>query len=338
LGLLLRYCSTTKRLQTLTYVLVAIGIASALFGLLRSQFPEPLLTTLNERLPLPDSYGQLRNRNHFALLMEMTIGLALGLCIADRARWKRLVLYIFLALILWTALLLTHSRGGVLALLLEIVFLFLLVRGARNIPRSLQSGKDHRRFGKEWRARGMVTSIAAVTIIIAGVWASVVFIGGEETVGRLELTPDEFVSRADGPPRILRPQIWQATLSLIEEHPFVGVGFAGYPTAIPRYLKATGQWTLEQAHNDYLELLASGGLVAAAIAIWFFACFVRLATARLQHTAKYERFLICGALASLFAVAVHSFFDFGLHILVNSLICTGLIALVIKTGSASPTR
>jgi O-antigen ligase len=335
LGLLLRYCSTARRLETLAYVLIAIGIASALFGLLRSHLPDPLLTAVNSRLPLPESYGQLRNRNHFALLMEMTIGLVLGLGIADRGRWKRLIVYASSGLILWTALLLTHSRGGVLALLLEVVFLFLLISFTGKMSKSGKVGEE---IPKRVRARHLVTSVVALTMIVAGVWASVVMIGGEETIGRLEMTPDEFVSHTNSPPKLLRPQIWQASLELIKENAIVGVGFAGYATAITRHVNASGQWTLEEAHNDYLELIASGGVVAAALCIWFFALFIRLSTYRLRNAVVYERALICGALAGLFAVAVHSFFDFGLHITVNSLVCAGLITLVVKTGSASPTR
>ena len=335
LGLLLRYGSTARRLHTLAYVLIAVGVASALFGLLRSHLPEPLLTTVNSHLPVRQSYGQLKNRNHFALLMEMTIGLVLGLGIADRRRWKRVALYASLGLILWTALLLTHSRGGVLALLLEVVFLFLLIRATRTVFKSANVGPE---IPKRARARRLVTSVVALAMIIAAVWASVVLIGGDETIGRFELTPDEFASHTNSPPRLLRPQIWQATLGLIKENAFVGVGFAGYTTAITRYVNASGQWTLEEAHNDYLELIASGGVVAAALGIWFFTFFIRLSTDRLKKSAVYDRALICGALASLFAVAVHSLFDFGLHIMVNSFLCAGLITLVIKTGPPSPSR
>jgi O-antigen ligase len=50
---------------------------------------------------------------------------------------------------------------------------------------------------------------------------------------------------------------------------FLGVGFAGYSVAIPRYLKSSGEWTPQQAHNEYLEVLASGGAVGALLCGWF---------------------------------------------------------------------
>jgi hypothetical protein len=38
----------------------------------------------------------------------------------------------------------------------------------------------------------------------------------------------------------------------------------------------------------------------------------------------------CGSLAGLFAVAVHSLFDFGLQITINSLVCLLLIVLAVR--------
>ena len=42
-----------------------------------------------------------------------------------------------------------------------------------------------------------------------------------------------------------------------------------YWAAVPKYHDASGRMTPQEAHNDYLEVLASGGLVAAALVAWF---------------------------------------------------------------------
>ncbi|MGH9970462.1 MAG: O-antigen ligase family protein [Pyrinomonadaceae bacterium] len=336
LGLLLRYASSERRLVILAYLVIGIGLASAVFGLFRSEMPQSLMALAGERLRSRSSYGQFENRNHFAFLMEMSLGLVLGLSIGDRARMRRLVLYVFSGLILWAALLLTHSRGGVLSLLLEIPFFFLLFSTVRNVAAATLTSNGRPGIEKGRRAPRLITSIVAVSLILAGVGASVVFIGGDETIRRLERTPNEFVSRTNGSPKVARPQIWKATLELIKANRFVGVGFAGYSMAIPRYLNASGQGTIQEAHNDYLELFASGGVVAAALGIWFFGIFTRLAKVRLRETTGYYQALSCGAIAGLFGVAVHSFFDFGLHITVNSLVCTGLIVLAVKIAYNPP--
>ena len=52
-------------------------------------------------------------------------------------------------------------------------------------------------------------------------------------------------------------------------HPFLGVGLGGYWIGITAYHDASGLMTPQEAHNDYLELLSSGGLIGFAIGVWF---------------------------------------------------------------------
>jgi O-antigen ligase len=72
-----------------------------------------------------------------------------------------------------------------------------------------------------------------------------------------------------------RKEIWVATWKMIKVHPFIRVGFGGYWVAITRYHNASGRMTPQQAHNDYLELLASGGIIAAALMCWFAVLFLK---------------------------------------------------------------
>jgi O-antigen ligase len=328
LGLLLRYVSSVTRLQILIYVVIGIALASALFGLLRAELPRSVWDPTWSRLTPDQSYGQFENRNHFAFLMEMAIGLVLGLMVSGRALRTRLALYFLSGLALWAALLLTHSRGGVLSLMLEIPFFFFLYGRFRNVPDSKNNPAPE---GK--RSFSLAKKVVFATFILAAVAASVILIGGDETITRFESTPDEFAARNVGPPKILRPQIWRGTLELIKDHPLVGVGFAGYSVAIPRYLRSSGEWALQQAHNDYLEVLASGGVIGGALLAWFLSIFAKTTLNRPRSDSQSTRAVKCGAVAGLFAVAVHSLFDFGLHITVNSLICTALVVVAVKSGN-----
>jgi O-antigen ligase len=328
LGLLLRYVSSVTRLQILIYLVIGIALASALFGLLRAGLPQSVWNPTWSRLTSDQSYGQFENRNHFAFLMEMAVGLVLGLVVSERALRKRLALYALSALALWAALLLTHSRGGVLSLMLELPFFFFLNGKLRTAPGSPKNNPTPERK----RSFSLAKKVALATFVLAGVAASVVLIGGDETITRLESTPDEFAARSVGPPKIHRPQIWRGTLELIKDHPLVGVGFAGYSVAIHRYLGSSGEWAPQQAHNDYLEVLASGGVVGGALFAWFLLTFARTTVNRLRSDSNGARAVKCGAVAGLFAVAVHSLFDFGLHITVNSLVCTALVVVAVKSG------
>jgi len=163
------------------------------------------------------------------------------------------------------ALLRTHSRGGALSLIVEIPFFFLLFisfwllvepkgdaqeRSVRKI--SIPSIDPRRRW---W-------------VYCSRLSAKRRMVGGDETISRLESTPTEFSARTTGPQKCCASD-FQATLNLIKDHRSWGL-VRGYSRAITRVLGTlSGEWNLERAHNDYLELLASGGLIAAALVLWF---------------------------------------------------------------------
>jgi len=338
LGLLVRFATTEQRLRTLMYLVVGIALASALFGLVRAEMPERMASLVGERLSTKASYAQFENRNHFAFLIEMAIGLLLGLAIGDRKHKQRLILYIIFGVTLWAALLLTHSRGGALSLVVEVPFFFLLLVTVRNSSKSHGNGLQHLTSQEKLLRPRLLAKLALVTVLLAAVGTTVILVGGDETISRLEETAAEFEARAAGPPKVLRPQIWQATSRLIWENPIAGVGFAGYSMAIPRYLNASGELMLEQAHNDYLELLAGGGLIGGALSLWFFGSFVNAARKSLRGSSPFFQAVRCGALAGLFAVAVHSFFDFGLHITINTLVCLILVVLAVRVCDDAAVR
>jgi O-antigen ligase len=100
-----------------------------------------------------------------------------------------------------------------------------------------------------------------------------------------------------------------------------------YWAAIPAYHNASGSMTPQEAHNDYLELLASGGLVAFALGIWFALVVGRRTFANLRAANRFRRAACYGAAIGIAGVAVHSLVDFGLHMLVNALTFTTLIVI-----------
>lgn len=123
---------------------------------------------------------------------------------------------------------------------------------------------------------------------------------------------------------------------MIKDNPIAGVGFGGYATAIPKYHLASGETTPQEAHNDYLELLASGGLIALIICIWFVVGFFRAARRQVDPdghvSSPFGRAAKLGALAGILTVGIHSLVDFGLHIPINAFVFTSLLAIVLVDG------
>ncbi len=134
---------------------------------------------------------------------------------------------------------------------------------------------------------------------------------------------------------VSRNEIWRATLKMFASHPVTGVGLGGYWIGITAYHDASGLMTPQEAHNDYLELLSSGGLVGLAIGIWFAFMVIRAARANLAMHTGYTRALRLGAILGIIGVAAHSLVDFGLHIMVNAIVFLSLVMIAtVRPGNA----
>jgi O-antigen ligase len=314
--LLLLHTTTARRLRLLVDVVVGIGVASAVFGLWRqlSQHrPGFLLPFL-----LPGyGYGQFINSNHFAFLMEMAVGLALGLVVFRGVAGKRLAIYLIAVVPMWVALVLANSRGGILSMLCQVMFLAALFISRRQ-------DADKARLS---RGRRLLLSAALVATLLLGALVTVVFVGGDPLAGRIGSLSVE-LDRKTADSYTLRPNIWRATWEMIKHHPVAGVGFGGYWVAITEYHHGSGEASPQEAHSDYLELLASGGLIGVAIAVWLVFAFVRTALREVRANDRYLRAAKFGALAGIVAVAVHSLVDFGLHLTINAALFTVLVAIV----------
>src|SRR6201988_5469720 len=83
----------------------------------------------------------------------------------------------------------------------------------------------------------------------------------------------------------------------------------------------------QEAHNDYLELLSSGGLIGLALGVWFTVAVVRKTRQNLLLSNGYKRAVRIGAVLGITGVAAHSLVDFGLHIMTKSTVFIVLIML-----------
>ncbi len=327
--LIARYTSNARRTRLLAYTVIGTGVASALFGIIR-QTTQHSTGFILPYLEPGVGYGQFINRNHFAFLMEMTFGLTLGFILSG-ARRDRLLIYAAASTPLWTTLVLSNSRGGILAMLGQLIFAALLwataPKDAGHVEREGQAGARLKRI-----LTSAVARIALVVCLIVVAVVGVVWVGGEAVVDRFESASNEMGSDAEVPVANVRDNgrrmdTWRATWQLIKANPIMGSGVGGYWMAISSYNDSSGRLTPQQAHNDYLEILASGGIIGAALVAWFALVFIRLSRQMLRAGEMLQRAMCLGALVGILGVALHSFLDFGLHITANALVFACLIVL-----------
>jgi O-antigen ligase len=314
-GIFFRYASTESRVSVLINVIIGVAVASAIFGMMRqtTQHSSGFILPLIQR---GQGYGQFINQNHFAFLMEMGFGLTLGVILGGGVRRERVLIYFAALLAIWTALVLSNSRGGLLSMMAQVmaaVFLFPIVVPASTNPTGLKA----LRIIRLWPVR-----VLLLVLLMSAVVGGTLWIGGDRLAVRFESGPEHH-----DPAAVSRKQIWRATWEMAKAHPIAGVGLGGYWIAIPGYHKASGTLVPQEAHNDYLELLASGGIIGVAIGMWFCAVLVKRATISLRSANRFRRAASFGAVLGLAGVGVHSLFDFGLHMLVNAVIFIALVVI-----------
>jgi O-antigen ligase len=233
--------------------------------------------------------------------------------------------------ILWLALVSSNSRGGILAMLGQSMFLALFWKSGRktlseDVTKAPERPAQLRRIVMERVSRVLLAG-SLVTIVGIGV----VWVGGDSLMHRLEFLPRELNTETATRENSTRLAIWEATLGMIRDHPVAGVGFGGYRISLPKYHDASGRWSPQEAHNDYLELIASGGVIAVTLMLVFVVSFIQHTRRCLATASNPLRRAYCfGAQVGLFGVAIHSFLDFGLHITVNAVVCVVLVVIATR--------
>ena len=319
----LAFVDSPRRLKVVVRTVVVFGFLLALYGLMQ-HFVNPATIFFVREPKQAAPFGPYINRHHFAGYMELTLALPLGLILAGAVARERVLLYAFASVIMAIALVMTNSRGGMLSLLAEVFFLALVAASVRRRGKEEAAGDEPRQRGGRMRALAARLGLAFVMVLV--VFGGVLYFGGEEAVSRLLGT----VNAED--PTTGRAHFWQGTWQMIKDRPVAGAGLGAFSAVYPLYDTSNGTYRLEQAHNDYLQLLSDAGLVGGLLGLVFVVALFRMAVARMHSPDKFRRGVALGALAGCAGVLVHSFFDFTLHTTANALLFLLLAALATMNG------
>ena len=314
---ILVFVDTPKRLRLLVRTITIFGFFLAIFGLTQS-FTSPTRVYWIRELPQSQAFGPFINRHHFAGYMELTIALPLGLVFSNSVEREKKFIYLFAAGLMAVALVMTNSRGGIISLVAELLFLVSLM-GIRRRHR-----KKHAEKKPRIKSAAMKAGLALALVL--AVFGGVVLLGGEEALIRVvgSVNTDD--------PTTGRAHFWGVTVDIIKNHPIIGTGLGAFGVVYTGYDSRSGLYRLEQAHNDYLQVLSDGGIVGAVLGLVFLVALFRMGFARRESRDDFRRGVATGALAGCFAVLVHSFFDFTLHTTANTLLFLLLAALATMNG------
>ena len=316
----LAFIDGRKRIKKVALMIVIFGAVMAFAGILQRLASPDAIYGLR---PTPQAipFGPFVNQHHFAAFMEMTVGLTLGILLFGVAKKDKNGLLGIAAALMVIAMVMTGSRGGILGLLGVVGF----VLAARFLPGKSVSLE----VVKPGSTLGLVAGGAGLLIIIAG---AVLFLGGGGALFRGFGFEDQQADITSG-----RSHFWGVAAKIFLDNPIIGAGFDAFGVAFSKYDTWNGFFRVEQAHNDYLQMLADGGVLAfACVAAFIFLFFRRGLQVINNSTNKFRRSVAVGSMAGCFGILIHSFFDFPLRTQSNAFFF--LLLVVLATASVGDER
>ena len=171
--------------------------------------------------------GPFLNRNQYAAFMEMLLPIALYHALLNKEYGT---FYAIAAGVMYASVVGSASRAGTVLSSAELLAVPLLLAGKGSI--------NFRR------------TLPALAILLASVAALVASIGYEDVAARFEL----------GEPDVARSEFRVASVSIARQQPWTGIGMGNWATAYPKYATSDNGTFANQAHNDWAQWAAEGGI------------------------------------------------------------------------------
>jgi O-antigen ligase len=315
-----------KRVRTIVRCLVMYGLVMAVFGLVQHLSQEGRTYWLRPQSQGASWFGPFVNHAHFAGYMTLLLPLPIGLMMNRAVRSEERFWFGFAAAMMGLSVIVSLSRGGMIALAAEL--LFLLIACWASARRPIGSHDQHSRYVLS--ARPHFKSMAALAVITISIGLGVFWLGPEPVASRIARG-----NGARGERESLyesRGWIWRDSMRVFEAHPLLGVGMGAFETAFPMYSKSDGSLLVSQSHSDYLQVLTDCGILGGLLAMWFIVAVWFNVFNGLRSHDSFSRSLSLGCGAAIFGMMVHSLFDFNLQLPSTALLFLLICAIASAAG------
>jgi hypothetical protein len=298
-----RMAITRIGLPALLVVLATTGVVLSLLGMAGESGALERVLLMRPNSGDASPYGPFVNTNHFAQAVELTVPASVILLAGavrraaegGLGRQRSVVLGLSAGVacaVGIAALIRSESRGGML---------FLAVAAITTLPL-------WRRFRRRWSWK-WVAIVGVILVVVLSL-----------TSARLAVVRDGFSDLliVEGIEGNTRWDLWRGTLQSWQRSPLLRSGLGSYRHVIGMDKPATGNQVLEKAHSDWLEWLATGGLVGAAVLLLLIAGVALQLEPRGVRQMRCEfRYALAGASLALVATVLHEAVGFGLQTPLN---------------------
>ncbi|MFY9681564.1 MAG: O-antigen ligase family protein [Candidatus Sulfotelmatobacter sp.] len=258
-------------------------------------------------------YGPYVNHNHYAGLMEMLVPIPLVLALTQLASARARTAAAAAAALIVGTIFLSGSRGGMLAIVAELVILaFLLVKQKRNLRTAVLVG-----------------------VFLAIVVGFVIWIGGDAVVKRWASVNSSHSEISSD----VRLNIDRDAFRMFLKKPVLGWGLGTFPVVYPQFRTFYTNSFVNEAHNDYLQLLAEMGVLGFGTMLWFLLTLYTRAVKKIGNwVGDVSGATALACVLGLSGILVHSAFDFNLQIPANAALFYVLCTIAAAEPFARPAR
>ncbi|MHB8809915.1 MAG: O-antigen ligase family protein [Desulfobulbaceae bacterium] len=319
--LTVQLCSRAEWLKRTVSIVVTLGIAIGVEAILQKLTSAGTIYWFRAT-PNTSPVGPWVYSNHFAGFMEMVFPVAIALFLYYRPRveydtslrekWLAILTlpganrHLLLgsgAILMAVSILLSVSRGGIITLCMAFFFFVLFSARTTADPRT------------RW---AMLLTVLVILLVTWFGWEPITSKFGKlwgeqglDTSGRLPVAQD--------------------SLEIIRSFPLTGSGFGTFLHVYPMVRTVAGDAVFDHAHNDYIEVMADGGIIGLLLCAWFVVSVLAHAIRTLaRRRDRYSILLASGSLTGMLALLFHSLADFQMYNGANGLYFFFLCGLTVS--------
>ncbi len=313
-----------NRVMKLVYLMLGMAVFQSVLSLMQYGGGMGEVLYISNEWGIHAAAGTYLNKDHLAGFLEMVFPVALALLAATvglhrfdsprTGRWRRRVsflhtlkghqatIYALTGVLVLLALVFTRSRAGIA---LSMIGLFLvLIAFARRLGGT--------------NVYGTYGTLLAVIMVLT------VEIGLAPILDRFSMDPMEDK----------RWEIYGSSLRGALDNFPVGSGAGTYPHIYPAYQPGRLDAFVNHAHNDYLEWVFDGGIIALILILAGLYVFFRgWMTVWIKGRWRTFRYVQVGAGIGLFLMLLHSLVDFNLHKPANAIWFAFLLGVFLRENT-----
>jgi len=284
----------SSQARKLTAIFVVYGFVLAALALVQGIAPNGKLFWLRQPRMGGWIYGSYVNHNHYAGLMELLIPIPVVLSLTHMSHQKERTAAGIAAAIMTGTVFLSGSRGGMLAVVVEFLILAtVLFRQRKGLRLAIGAGAF------------------AVVLISLLVW-----LGGSQLTERVSSISTETRTEISGGMRL---SIDRDAFRMFLRKPVLGWGLRTFPIVYPQFRSFYTNFFVNEAHDDYLQLLAEMGLLGFGTMAWFLVVLYRNALDKIRNwTSDVSGAVTLACMVGTTGILVHSLIDFNLQIPANA--------------------